>query len=79
MPGSGMCECLALNMPEETCDATCQKTRIKTYVNKEGMMVVDDNKTKTLIDPSKIDGYYGDFVTQSAAGVKEGTAIFVNV
>ena len=58
-----MCECDSINMPEETCDSTCQKTRVKTYVNKEGMLVLNNGDTEKKIDPSKVPGYYGEFKT----------------
>ena len=79
VPGTGMCECDAINMPEESCDAQCQKTRVKTYTTQEGMLVVNNGETESAIDPSTLPGYYGEFKTQSEAGVSQSNAVFMDV
>jgi len=50
--GTGMCECYDINMPEESCDARCQKTRVQTSITSDGMLVVSNNKATKKVDPS---------------------------
>ena len=56
-----MCECNAINMPEESCDSTCQESRPKTYVDRDGLLVIESGGTIETVDPSKLPGYYGEF------------------
>mmetsp|Transcript_22654 Transcript_22654/g.26642 ORF Transcript_22654/g.26642 Transcript_22654/m.26642 type:complete len:131 (-) Transcript_22654:3-395(-) len=74
-----MCECNSINMPEEICNADCLKSRVKTSIDDEGNMIIDNGKEIKKKDPSTIPGYYGEFKTASPSGKKEAQAVFVDV
>ena len=79
VPGTGMCECNSLNMPEETCNADCQKTRPKAIITKDGNVKLDNGDSVAEIDPTEIEGYQGNFKPESPAGLDEGKAHFIDV
>lgn len=81
LAGTGMCECFDIFDTDEICDAKCQETKPITVINEKGNLNITDPVTgnSTYIDPSTIEGYYGEFKTQSASGAKTNNAVFLDV
>lgn len=69
--GTGLCACDSITDVSQVCGVKCQKTTPKLKLLPNGKLLVDDPTTTTAakeIDPSTIEGYYGDFKCKPAEG-----------
>jgi hypothetical protein len=59
----GVCECSQIVDTDEVCDENCQKTIPTTTLGSDGLLTTYDPVTGRYetVDPSNIEGWYGDF------------------
>jgi hypothetical protein len=76
--GTGLCQCSQITDVDEICNANCQKnTVVKSSLNAKGQMTLENPVTGEVktIDPTSLEGYYGDFRCQTTDTSKSSCAV----